>query len=162
MKVNPFMKYKHRLFLLEEMPKNSICAEIGVFEGTFSYKILEICKPKLLHLIDPTPISKFHYYKKSFKGTYEFHEIRFEDTNFDDNYFDWVYLDADHGFINTFVQLELCFQKTKSNGFITGDDYNNLFGHKKVMLAVDIFLKKYEGQVELEYIKNWQYKIKKY
>jgi len=35
------------------MPKNSICAEIGVNRGNFSKSILKIVQPKKLYLIDP-------------------------------------------------------------------------------------------------------------
>ena len=42
-----------RKFLLEMMPKNSVCAEIGVNQGQFSKEILEVVQPKKLHLIDP-------------------------------------------------------------------------------------------------------------
>ena len=38
--------------LLENLPKNGIVAELGVDNGRFSEKILEINKPKILHLID--------------------------------------------------------------------------------------------------------------
>ena len=44
---------RSRLFLLQSMPKNSICAEIGVNRGNFSKSILNIVKPKTLYLIDP-------------------------------------------------------------------------------------------------------------
>lgn len=42
-----------RARMLAEMPKGGIAAEIGVWEGNFSEKILEIADPKELHLIDP-------------------------------------------------------------------------------------------------------------
>ena len=42
-----------REWLLEMMPKNSVCAEIGVFWGEFSRLILKVAEPKMLHLIDP-------------------------------------------------------------------------------------------------------------
>ena len=42
-----------RKFLLEMMPKHSVCAEIGVSQGLFTEEILEVVQPKKLHLIDP-------------------------------------------------------------------------------------------------------------
>ena len=42
-----------RLKLLKKMPKHAVCAEIGVWKGTFSKHILKATKPKKLHLIDP-------------------------------------------------------------------------------------------------------------
>jgi hypothetical protein len=43
----------HRKRLLKMMPKRSICAEIGVWKGDFSQRILDITNPSELHLIDP-------------------------------------------------------------------------------------------------------------
>ena len=37
---------------LKYIKKNSICMEIGVFKGDFSQKILDICKPSKLYLIE--------------------------------------------------------------------------------------------------------------
>ena len=42
-----------RDFLLRRMPRNAICAEIGVLAGDFSRRILAITQPARLHLIDP-------------------------------------------------------------------------------------------------------------
>ena len=44
---------KVRSRLLSHMPKNGIAAEIGVWEGKFSRKILLATEPRELHLIDP-------------------------------------------------------------------------------------------------------------
>ena len=37
----------------ESLPENPVCAEIGVFRGNFSEKILRILEPETLYLIDP-------------------------------------------------------------------------------------------------------------
>ena len=37
---------------LSRLPKDAVCAEIGVFRGEFSRQILEIKAPRELHLID--------------------------------------------------------------------------------------------------------------
>jgi hypothetical protein len=42
---------------------------------------------------------------------------------FPNEYFDWVYIDGNHLYEYVKADLELSFQKTKSGGFITGDDY---------------------------------------
>ena len=156
-KINPLVPIEHRLFLLEDLPKNSICAEIGVFEGTFSYKIIEICKPKKIYLIDNNFQPNFHINKKYFKCEYIEIQNKFENIKLQDNYFDWVYLDTDHLINSTLNQLNKCFKKVKKDGFICGDDYTNEY--RSLMIAVDIFLKKYKNKLELEYIKNGQYKI---
>jgi hypothetical protein len=39
--------------LLELMPSDAVCAEIGVHLGDFSERILTFTRPRVLHLIDP-------------------------------------------------------------------------------------------------------------
>lgn len=53
--MNFHTKYHHgktRLDLLDSLPKNLVCAEIGVFRGDFSREIVTRCKPRLLYLVD--------------------------------------------------------------------------------------------------------------
>ena len=45
-------RLQERQFLLDMMPKKSICAEIGVLHGDFADCIIKKVKPKRLHLID--------------------------------------------------------------------------------------------------------------
>ena len=42
-----------RDFLLERMPKNGVCVEVGVFDGVLSERALALTQPKKLHLVDP-------------------------------------------------------------------------------------------------------------
>jgi Methyltransferase domain len=42
-----------RDFLLELMPKNAVCIEVGVFDGVLSERILALTQPTKLHLVDP-------------------------------------------------------------------------------------------------------------
>src|ERR1700679_3478846 len=44
---------RRRQALLARLPKQAICAEIGVWKGAFSRQILEEARPLELHLIDP-------------------------------------------------------------------------------------------------------------
>ena len=138
---------QHRIFLLKIMPKNSVCAEIGVLQGDFSFKILKYVKPKELYLIDPwkymeQPLKgqeknpsvwgkenhdlRYQLVKKKFEGNPAVKIIRNESEialeSFPDNFFDWVYIDGDHSTKAVLRDLDLCFSKVKSGGYITGDD----------------------------------------
>lgn len=42
-----------RDFLLALMPREATCAEVGVFDGEFSERILALTAPRRLHLVDP-------------------------------------------------------------------------------------------------------------
>jgi hypothetical protein len=46
-----------RQWLLKMMPRNSVCAEIGVYQGRFTECILPIVRPKMLHLLTHGNIS---------------------------------------------------------------------------------------------------------
>lgn len=50
-------------FLLELMPKGSICVEMGVHKGNFSKMISKIVNPNVLHLIDPWKYETGESYK---------------------------------------------------------------------------------------------------
>ncbi|MCF8485826.1 MAG: class I SAM-dependent methyltransferase [Rhodobacteraceae bacterium] len=133
--------------LLRSLPKGAIVAEVGVWEGGFSHRILEICDPKELHLIDPwlymPEFSNTGFGKKKNEHLMEerYHKVvaRFADdprvkvhratsevamAKFPDGYFDWVYLDGNHNEPFIGQDLALSLTKVKPNGIISGDDYN--------------------------------------
>jgi hypothetical protein len=102
-----------RKFLLEMMPKNSVCAEIGVNQGQFTEEILEVVQPKKLHLIDPwagedhagnyeAVCDKFKDQTES--GQVEIHREKSQCVydHFPDQYFDWIYVDG------RVFRLDLC------------------------------------------------------
>lgn len=133
------------------MPKNSICAEIGVWKGDFSKRILNTVKPKKLYLIDPwffnTEYKNAMYGGSVEKSQKDMDEIyksilinfrkeinqekievfrnKFEDLldKFPDNYFDWIYIDGDHTYNAVVKDLDNVTKKVKEGGLITGDDY---------------------------------------
>ena len=135
--------------ILGLVPKNSICAEIGVWKGAYSKKILTKTKPKTLHLIDPWEfqdqfpgrwyggsIAKdqtdmdmiFRKVQNSFRN-YENVIINRGKSNkilpeFPDSYFDWIYIDGNHEYEFVLEDLSIGYLKLKPNGFIAGDDYN--------------------------------------
>ena len=167
---------RSRLFLLQTMPKNSICAEIGVNRGNFSKIILKIVKPKKLYLIDPwksdeNQIKMDENYNKTLKrvkNEIESGQVILKKgssldvlSKFEDNFFDWIYVDGDHRYEFVKKDLDLCYSKIKKNGFITGDDYNHQWGLKKrqVAKAVDEFINK--NIVDMIQLKNEQFILKK-
>jgi hypothetical protein len=54
--------------LLQAMPAHAICAEIGVWEGDFSRRMLDRTRPAKLHLIDPWRYEQDVTYKDSLYG----------------------------------------------------------------------------------------------
>ena len=148
-----FVGRQPRAYLLERMPRESICAEIGVHKGDHSKEILRSLNPAQLHLIDPwehmegdeyqqawyggcasdgqaTMDSRFNFVKKRFAkeiqlGTVVLHRDYSSNvaSDFSDCYFDWVYIDGNHLYEYVRRDLELYYPKIKSGGYITGDDY---------------------------------------
>ena len=145
-----------RDFLLQNFPKNSIGLEIGVNNGDFSERILEIVRPKELHLIDPWKFFDSDFYKDAPYGKdnvknqldmdkkYESVQKRFSNEilngqivihrgfseeimpKFDNDFFDWIYVDGNHLYEYVKKDLQLCYEKIKDYALITGDDYYDL------------------------------------
>ena len=170
---------KGRLFLLKEMPKNSVCVEIGTFKGYFAEKILYFTNPKKLHLIDPWTDLNYDEAPNQGENRYQnvlelldreinlgqvlvhrgySHEVC---NNFEDNYFDWIYIDGSHEYEFVKKDLELYYPKVKVGGFITGDDYMEGPWSKGggVKRAVDEFIA--TKLVKVIKIKNRQFLLKK-
>lgn len=133
--------------MLAQLPKGAIVAEIGVWEGFFSGRIMEICQPATLHLIDPWLYmpefanTGFGRKKNEHLMEQKWHDVvaRFKDQpqvkvhrglsevvlgGMPDGALDWVYIDANHNepFIGN--DLALCLAKVKHDGIIAGDDFN--------------------------------------
>lgn len=134
--------------LLEFVPKNSIAAEIGVFKGDYSQRILEIVNPSRLFLIDVWgDIS--HIYKDKLMADNAVHEERYRSVVkrfldypqiryirsfsdcmldiFPDNYFDWIYIDGDHSYEGCKLDLNIAKRLVKPDGLILGHDHNYKF-----------------------------------
>jgi hypothetical protein len=141
-------KRNPRRLLLQDMPKNSVCAEIGVWKGDFSELIRTVTSPEKLHLIDPWEFqdefpermyggavakgqrdmdSIYEDVKKRFAKypNIILHRGKSEDVlqEFANAYFDWVYIDGNHYYEYVMKDLETSYSKVKLSGFITGDDY---------------------------------------
>ena len=157
-----------RITLLHDLPKNSVCAEIGVFNGSFSKDILRISKPAKLHLIDCWEHQDEKLYhcghnktNKVFKRVYNQVCQTFEPLiqtkqvqihkemsinaakNFSDGYFDWIYVDGNHSYESVKADLLAYEPKVKAGGTIWGHDYANhslaIDHHYGVIRAVNEF-----------------------
>ena len=99
--------------LLDLLPKGGIVAELGVDEGDFSKTILEINKPKKLHLVDIWGSKRYNQEKRRkvetrFKKNIEANSLEINlglstevGKEFQDNYFDWIYIDTAHSYKTT-------------------------------------------------------------
>lgn len=133
--------------LLELMPKGGVAAEIGVWEGGFSRRILDVTQPSVLHLIDPwRHMPEFSntgfgrprnagLMEQKYLGVVEafggdprvrIHRMTSEEalSSMPDASLDWVYVDGNHN--DPFIgrDLDLCLAKVKPGGIIAGDDFH--------------------------------------
>ncbi len=173
--LNAYLPYP-RDFLLKTVPKGGVYCEVGVYEGFLSERILKICKPQKLYLVDPwmalphtkkakyseeaqnrrygTVLEKFK--KEIETGTAILVRKKSDEAAalFFDGEFDFVYVDGDHAYEQVKKDLQNYYPKVKAGGILAGDDYN-LEG---VGRAVDEFVK--EKNLSFE-TKDFQFIIKK-
>ena len=146
--VKTFISPTDRMRLLKQLPKNAICAEIGVWKGGFSQEILKTTSPKKLHLIDPWIFqSEFaeRWYGGAIAKSQDDMDAIHDDVatkfkpfpqviinrgtsadvfpQFDDHYFDWVYIDGNHYYEYVLEDLNHALKKVRPGGIIAGDDY---------------------------------------
>lgn len=171
-----------RISLLQALPRNGVVAEVGVAEGGFSEKILQVNCPKKLYLIDAWGMVNhpnyseggFHKVQEKFStdisaGKVEIHRgISWEMlAELADESLDWVYIDASHDYDSVKKDLEAANRKVKKGGLIAGHDYVRWgrFGHRfGVLEAVNEFILSHHYElayITLENNLNWSYAIKK-
>lgn len=124
-----------RVELLKNLKSNGVVAEIGVFKGDFSQKILKYSNPSKLHLIDSWSskrynVSFFNKIKEKFKSEINDNQIEIHRKlsveaakDFKKDYFDWIYIDSDHLYKVTKEELEAYADLVKKDGVIAGHDY---------------------------------------
>lgn len=137
--------------LLRHIPKNAKVAEIGVYKGKFSKKILRMTRPSTLSLIDAWDIdverghiphkdqldkTGFNSYAKKLPLTLKPYSLSSRikthhglsvpmARNFEDGELDWIYVDADHSYEGVLADLEAWSKKVRPDGLIFGHDFTN-------------------------------------
>lgn len=120
---------ENREKMLEYMPKNAVCAELGILRSDFSEIILKKTQPARLHLVDiasrAVKTAEERFAKEISNGTVQVHQGDTADTvmSMPDEYFDWVYINADHNYKGVKRDLEAVRLKLKPNGLIALNDY---------------------------------------
>jgi hypothetical protein len=139
---------KKRRWLLEQLPVESVGVEIGVWKGDFSRWILEIVRPRELHLVDPWTFSlaprdanTWHgggsaqgqsdmdaifqavagrFQAETAAGRVQIHRAMSVDAaaTFPDRVFDWIYVDGDHYYDSVKADLEAWERTMKPGGLI--------------------------------------------
>jgi len=143
-----------RVRLLARLPRGGVGAEIGVWKGDFSERILEVVRPVRLHLIDPWQavgggryesaryggglaegqaemdaiyagvLERFERERRA--GLVEVHRLPSVDAaaRFRDGELDFVYVDGNHRYEFVKADLETYAPKVRPGGFLAGDDYS--------------------------------------
>jgi len=111
------------------MPKEAICAELGILKGDFSAQILELSQPTKLHLVEISPkavsIANERFRHEIAKEIVQVHQGDSATimNSMPNEYFDWVYIDADHSYEGVKRDLEATQPKLKPHGMIALNDY---------------------------------------
>ena len=120
---------ENRERMLEHMPRQAVCAELGILRGDFSATILRLTQPTRLHLIDiddsAVKAATSRFSQEILNGTVRLHRGDSADTmmTMPEGYFDWVYIDGDHSHEGVRRDLESARLKLKADGIIALNDY---------------------------------------
>jgi hypothetical protein len=126
------------------LPKGCVCAELGAGHGVFADQIVEVSRPKRLHLFDAwvqlgalgseamhdeRGVGKIQQVHRKYRdlirdGTVTIHLGRLPDAlhPFSQGYFDWAYVDAGHDYQEVYDELCLLRTRVKRGGYLAGHD----------------------------------------
>ncbi len=156
------------------MPRDSVCAEIGVWKGDGSAAILRHTSPRKLYLVDPWQHLQEQDHSRAgmasqaeLDGIYQGVAARFGQEvaagrvelirarsqevweRFGPRELDWVWLDGDHSYEAVKSDLDALARIVKPGGYIVGDDYLLDWWGDGVIRAVNEFSSDGRGSLEL-------------
>jgi len=125
--------YADRYEMLKSLPKGKVWAEVGTFKGAFAQKIIDICQPSKLDLMDLTfdLVKKHGYVYESDTVTFYPGDSTSSLLKQPDKKYDFIYIDAGHDLINVASDTEAALLKLKDDGMIIFNDYI-CFSHKEM------------------------------
>ena len=148
-KIKNFTKDK-RAYILFQLNKKAVIAEIGVWKGDFSKQIYDFSLPKKLILVDPWLFNpKIRGCAPQVNGNEPLNQKFFDDAKLStyqkfqnsenvfiiekdsfnasilhkNNYFDYIYIDGEHSYEAVLNDLKYWYPKLKKHGKIFGDDF---------------------------------------
>lgn len=147
---------EYRSVVLRAFGPGSIGAEVGVWRGDFSRRLLRRVRPRRLYLIDPWAYAPDPRYGEALYGRRgagsqaamdQVHDevaqrfaadvsagrvVILRERSVDaaasmaDGELDWVYIDGDHTHDQVLADLEAFLPKVKVGGLVCGDDYGEV------------------------------------
>lgn len=160
---------KTRLALLEMLPKNSIGAELGVFEGKFSRSIANRVQPEVLFLVDTFSgrvcsgdengenihwrfgDELYQLLRQEYALNAGVHVVRSDSVAWlrqcRPAMLDWVYIDTTHEYERTRDELAAAAVAVRPGGFICGHDFHPNF--PGVVQAVAEFVRGEQPRIEI-------------
>lgn len=137
--------YDKRANFVEDLPKQAVCAELGIYAGYFAKYIILRADPKKYYAVDPYWRLYGQQFWYNHRSTYE-KFLAFRDrivlidkkdvcvpvieysveflNMLPDNYLDWVYIDTTHTYYDLKRELDAAMPKVKDDGLICGHDYH--------------------------------------
>lgn len=132
---------------------NIVMAEIGVYAGESTVKIMQTGRVNTLYAIDPwengydsddiasykVPMDRiekeFDFNTRSYQNVVKIKKTSAEASYmFKDGFFDLIFLDACHKYESVKLDISMWLPKIKLGGWFTGDDFHN--DHPEVIRAV--------------------------
>lgn len=117
--------FADRYEILKSLPKGKVWAEVGTFKGAFARKIIDICEPSKLDLMDLSfdLVKKLGYVHES--DTLTFYPGKSTSSLLEqpDKKYDFIYIDAGHDLIDVARDAEAAILKLKDDGMIIFNDY---------------------------------------